>query len=185
MYYIGINDSENYTSSVLRYDYDENRVYTATIDEARTLLFILPIDCTKDQFLVGIDRTVVIAEWDGRSPKASVIRPLFELDCGLSNVIINDVKTDERGRFYGGTRSVEKGEACVTNSGPIASFYSYESGKCLKKLFDNVTISNGLTWVRKTNKFYYIDSCTYDVKEFDYNPRTGDICMFIRIVAGY
>lgn len=121
----------------------------------------------------------VLAQWDGRSQKATIIRPLFELGCGVPNVIINDVKTDESGRFYGGTRRFDKGKACFTDGGAIASFYNYESGKCVKKLFDNVTISNGLTWVRKTNKFYYIDSCTYDIKEFDYDPRTGDLCMYI------
>lgn len=178
LYYVDIHDSDEYKSSLLRYDYDENHVYSASIDGARTLLFLLPIEDTKDQFLVGIDRTVVIARWDGRSTKATIVRPLFELDCKVSNTIINDVKTDERGRFYGGTRSVEKGEPCVSNDGQIASFYRYESRKCLKKLFGNVTISNGLTWVRTTNKFYYIDSCTYDIKEFDYDPGTGDISIY-------
>lgn len=182
LYYVDIHDAENYTSKLLRYDYDENRVYSATIDGAQTLLFLLPIECTKDEFLVGIDRTAVIAKWDGRSPKATVIRPLFELDCGKSNVIFNDIKTDERGRFYGGSKVVQKEEECTGNSEPIAAFYTYESGKCLRKLFGNVTISNGLTWVRQTNKFYYIDSCSYDIKEFDYNPKTGDICTSCRTV---
>lgn len=171
LYYIDIH---NYNSSLLRYNYDENRVYTATIDGARTLLFLLPIECTKDQFLVGIDRTAVIAKWDGRSPKATVIQPLFELDCGTSNVI-NDIKTDERGRFFGGTKCVE---SCDTNDAASGAFYGYENGKCLRTFFDNVFISNGLTWVRKTKKFYYVDSCTYDIKEFDYDPKTGNICMF-------
>lgn len=171
LYYIDIHD---YDPSLLRYDYYENRVYRATIDGARTLLFLLPIECTKDQFLVGIDRTAVIAKWDGRSPKATVIQSLFEVDCGTSNVI-NDIKTDERGRFYGGTKCVE---SCDTGTAATGAFYGYENGKCLKKFFGNVFISNGLTWVRKTRKFYYVDSCTYDIKEFDYDPNTGDICMF-------
>lgn len=39
-----------------------------------------------------------------------------------------------------------------------------------------IGVSNGLTWNEKTNKFYYIDSCDLDVKEFDYDPKTGSIC---------
>ncbi len=115
---------------------------------------------------------------DGRSPKATVIRPLFELDCGTSNVI-NDIKTDERGRFYGGTKCVE---SCDTNSAASGAFYGYESGKCLRTFFENVFISNWLTWVRWSRKFYYVDSCTYDIKEFDYDARTGDICMWFQLI---
>lgn len=39
-----------------------------------------------------------------------------------------------------------------------------------------IGVSNGLTWNEKTNKFYYIDSCDLDVKEFDYDPKSGNIC---------
>lgn len=169
MYYVDIHGRD---SSLLRYDYDANRVYRATVEGAKTLQFILPIQCTADQFLIGIDRTATIAEWDGRSPNITVVQKLFELDCGTSNVI-NDIKTDEHGRFYGGTKCVE---SCDTNSKASGAFYGYEKGKCLAKYFENVFISNGLTWVRWSNKFYYVDSCSYDIKEFDYDPRTGAIC---------
>lgn len=171
LYYVNINGDN---SSLLRYDYDENRVYEATIDGAQTLQFLLPIECTKDRFLVGIGKTAVIAKWDGRSPKATVIRPLFEVNCGTSNVF-NDVKTDERGMFYGGTKAIDP---CYTDKPASGGFYGYQNGKCLRKFFGNVFISNGLTWVRKTRKFYYVDSCSYDIKEFDYDPKTGDICTF-------
>lgn len=157
-------------SILLRYDYDEDRVYSATIDNAPPLLFILPIKCTKDQFLVGMERKAVIVRWNGRSPKAEVIRTVFEVDCGTTNSI-NDIKTDRFGRFYGGTR-LEEG--CDSNATANGGFYMYEKGKCLKKLLNNIALSNGLMWVR--NKFYYIDTCAYDLKEFDYDPQTGNIC---------
>lgn len=104
----------------------------------------------------------------------TISQKLFELDCGTSNVI-NDIKTDELGRFYGGTKCVE---SCNTNERASGAFYGYEKGKCLRKFFGNVFISNGLTWVRHTKKFYYVDSCTYDIKVFDYNRWTGDLCKF-------
>lgn len=177
LYYVDIAGN---ASSLLRYDYDENRVYKATIEGAPSLLFLLPIKCTKDQFLVGINRSAVIVRWDGRSPKAIPIRTLFEVDCGTTN-IFNDIKTDAHGRFYGGTKSVEQ---CGLDEPATGGFYKFEKGKCLKKFFGNVSISNGLTWVRKTNKFYYVDSCAYDIKEFDYDPETGDLCK-LRIIRYY
>lgn len=167
-------DIAGYNSSLLRYDYDENKVYQATIDNAATLLFILPINCAPDLFLVGIDLNAVIVYWNGRSPKATVIWTLFKFDENPSNVI-NDIKTDEHGRFYGGTKSVE---SCDTGKAPTGAFYRYHKHKGLQKFFGNVYISNGLTWVRDTNKFYYADSCTYDIKEFDYNPKTGNLCKY-------
>lgn len=169
LYYVDIAGSN---SSLLHYDYKENHVYKATIDNAATILFILPINCSKNRFLVGIDLSAVIVHWDGRSPKATVLKTLFEID-EISSNVINDVKTDFHGRFFGGTKSVE---SCDTGKAPTGAFYRYRKGKRLQKLFGDVFISNGLTWVEKTKKFYYIDSCTYDVKEFDYNTKTGSIC---------
>lgn len=147
-------------------------MYEAFIAGAPTLLFLLPIKWTENQFLVGIDRKAVIVEWDGRLPTATPIQTLFEVDCGTLNVL-NDIKTDSYGRLYFGTKSVE---SCSTNTPATGAFYTYEEGKCLKKLFGNVFISNGLTWVPQTKKFYYCDSCTYDIQEFDYDPETGRIC---------
>lgn len=43
-------------------------------------------------------------------------------------------------------------------------------------LKSEIGVSNGLTWNEKTNKFYYIDSVDLDVKEFDYDPKSGNIC---------
>lgn len=127
--------------------------------------------------MVGIDKTVAIVKWDGTSSKATIVkRRLFELDCEISDVIINDVKTDERGTFYGGTRVLVKSQPCADGSKPIGAFYNYGSDEGVRKLFGNVTFSNGLTWVPQTKKFYYIDSCTYEIKEFNYDTKTGNLC---------
>lgn len=174
LYYINVNGPK---STFARYDYGEKKVYQATIDNVPSLLFILPVKRAKNQFIVGIERRAVIVQWDGRSPKATVIRTLFEVDLHSSKTYFNDVKIDAFGRFYGGTKCVE---SCDTKDRPTSAFYRYETGKGLKKLFDNVFISNGLTWVPQTNKFYYVDSCTYDIKEFDYNPTNGEICKFTK-----
>lgn len=155
----------------MRYDYDENRVYQARIDNAATVLFILPIKCKKDYYLVGIDLKAVIVYWNGRSPKATVISTLFEFDETPTNVI-NDIKTDKFGRFYGGTKSVE---SCDTGAPATGAFYTYNKRKGVKKFFGDVYISNGLTWLYKKNKFYYADSCAYDIKEFDYDPKSGNL----------
>lgn len=56
------------------------------------------------------------------------------------------------------------------------SFYSVGDDLLLKKQVSPVSISNGVAWSLNDDKLYYIDSMTYQVVEYDYNPRTGDIC---------
>lgn len=61
------------------------------------------------------------------------------------------------------------------------SFYKYVKGDGIYKLIENIYVSNGMTWNETKNKFYYIDSGKFDVREFDYDPKTGDICMSFQI----
>lgn len=58
----------------------------------------------------------------------------------------------------------------------LGTFYRYTNKEQFVALKNNIGVSNGLTWNEKTNKFYYIDSCDLDVKEFDYDPKSGNIC---------
>lgn len=56
----------------------------------------------------------------------------------------------------------------------LGSFYAFD-GKQMVSVKGNIGISNGLTWNQKTKKFYYVDSCDIDVKEYDYNLETGKL----------
>lgn len=86
----------------------------------------------------------------------------------------NDAKSDPKGRFYGGTMRLEEcGDIFEVANG---SFYKYAKDENVAKLRGDIGISNGLAWNTTTNKFYYIDSCQLDVKEFDYDPKTGNLC---------
>lgn len=57
------------------------------------------------------------------------------------------------------------------------TFYRYIKGEGVTGLIHKVHVSNGLAWNEKEKKFYFIDSVKLDVKEFDYDPKTGEICM--------
>lgn len=58
------------------------------------------------------------------------------------------------------------------------TFYRYIKGEGVKDLLHNIHVSNGLAWNEKDKKFYFIDSVKYDVKEFDYDMKTGEICTY-------
>lgn len=97
LYYVDIYGKGE---SILRYDYKENKVYSATIDGEQVVSFIIPVANTTDQYAVGIRKRVGIVEWDGVSPKAKLGPIAFEVDEDDNNRF-NDAKADPMGRFYG------------------------------------------------------------------------------------
>jgi len=169
------NDIYGNQASILRYDYKENKTYTATIDGEPVVSFIIPVAGTKNEFAIGIGRRVGVVQWDGKSPKAKLVRIALEVENGpeFKTNRFNDAKADPTGRFYGGTMRLE--ECGDLFESPYGSFYKYAKNEQVVKLREKVYVSNGLAWNTTTNKFYYIDTCQLDVKEFDYDPKTGDL----------
>lgn len=172
LYYVDIYGNE---SSLLRYDYNENKTYTATIDREPVVSFILPVENTVDQFAVGLGRRVGIVQWNGKSSKATLLRVAVEVesDPSFKTNRFNDAKADPTGRFYGGTMRLE--ECGDLFEAPVGALYRYSSAGNIDKLIENVRVSNGLAWNEKLKKFYYIDTCELNVREFDWDPETGDI----------
>lgn len=86
----------------------------------------------------------------------------------LPDMRFNDGKCDPVGRFWIGTMHLQ------TKQG-AASLYVMDSRHHVKKVLDDVTISNGIIWSLDQKKMYYIDTPTNQVKAFDYDITTGDI----------
>lgn len=97
LYYVDIYGKEG---TVLRYDYKENKVYSASIDGEEVVSFIIPVANTAGQYAVGIRKRVGIIEWNGVSPKAKLGPIAFEVNEDDNNRF-NDAKADPQGRFYG------------------------------------------------------------------------------------
>lgn len=94
------NDIYGNGSSILRYDFNENKVYSATIDLEPVVSFIIPhANSTLDEYAIGIGRRVGVVHWDGKSSKAILGQIAFELDEDGKNRI-NDAKADPLGRLY-------------------------------------------------------------------------------------
>ena len=92
---------------------------------------------------------------------------LTTLEDEPANNRFNDGKCDPLGRFLAGTMDMNEKD-------PSGSLYSFD-GKSVVKLFDKVTISNGLAWSPDYKTLYYIDTPSHEVKAFDYDLETGDI----------
>lgn len=80
----------------------------------------------------------------------------------------NDGKCDPVGRFLAGTMAVDETEGA-------GSLYSLDKHLHVRKLLDNLSISNGMGWSPDYSTMYLIDSPTQKVFAFDYDVTTGNI----------
>lgn len=178
LYYVDIYKKE---FSIHRYNPQENKTYSASIEDEPYVSYIIPVAGTTDFFVVGIRRRVGIIQWDGKSSEAKLVRIIFEVDQSdtLQNSTFNDGKADPAGRIYCGTvRQIGKLNSfddIFENVNYTCGLYRYDTKNGVVQVRDKVRISNGLAWNENENKFYYVDSCDLNIKEFDYDPKTGDI----------
>ncbi|KAF9422732.1 hypothetical protein HW555_001726 [Spodoptera exigua] len=135
--------------------------------------FIVPVEGTTDQFLVGVDRKFQVIRWDGAdgSP-ATVVKELVEVDSDIPTNRINDGKADPKGRVFAGTMGHEDPPGNFTmNRGNL---FRLEGGK-VTKVVSQVSISNGLAWDLREKAMYYTDSLEKNIRRYDYDVETGEI----------
>ncbi|XP_036225837.2 regucalcin [Bactrocera oleae] len=157
-------------AKLLRYDYKENKTYSAKVENEKQTSFIIPIEGEIGKFAVGCGCRVAVVAWDGVAPIVKVERIAYTLQQGdeVCEHNFNDGKADPRGRLFTGTIYGDFRE-----SNPLGELYRFEKGQPMAVIRSGITISNGLAWNEKTNKFYYIDSPKYEVTEYDYDFDTG------------
>lgn len=86
----------------------------------------------------------------------------------LPNNRFNDGKCDPSGRFWAGTMS-------TVGEKKVGSLYRLNIDNTIRKMVENVSISNGIVWSTDKTKMYYIDTPTHKVMGYDYDNESGDI----------
>ncbi|XP_026488698.1 regucalcin-like [Vanessa tameamea] len=134
--------------------------------------FIIPVEGTLDQFVVGLKRRVVVVRWDGRG-EAQELRQIAEIDQHNPDNRINDAKADPRGRLFVGTmgHEYEPGKFHLKKG----ALYRVDPDGSVHQLEKNLDISNGLCWDVKEKAFYYADSFEFAIRRYDYDIETGNI----------
>jgi sugar lactone lactonase YvrE len=81
---------------------------------------------------------------------------------------MNDGETDPQGRFWAGTMGwhAEPG---------LGSLYRLDPDGTVRRMVEGVSISNGLGWSPDGLTMYYVDTPTYRIDRFDFDPASGDI----------
>ncbi|XP_055844649.1 regucalcin-like [Episyrphus balteatus] len=167
LYFVDIENAQ-----VLRYDYAQNKTYRCQIENEKLASFIIPIEGAINKFVVGIGRRISIITWDGISETCKLEKDIITVEQGDSNCIynrFNDGKCDPRGRLFAGTMHTDISHFDKRTG----NFYKMDEDCKYKLLLEKIGISNGLAWNEKNNKFYYIDSLDYKVREYDYDFNTG------------
>lgn len=86
----------------------------------------------------------------------------------LPNNRFNDGKCDAAGRFWAGT--MDNDEVATTGA-----LYCLEKDLTVRKIFDQVGISNGIAWESDNKTMYYIDTPTRQVVAFDFDLDSGTL----------
>lgn len=177
LYYVDFY-GRNY--SILRFDYNKQKIYTAEILPGRmNAAFIMPIEDTLNEFAVGFpDRTVKRVYWNGVSKSAHIIGKIFQVE---QNHLYKEnrwrlANVDQFGRFYGGTIRLD---LCTFSSAVNASFYLFDAVNGVEKLFGGVKISNGVAFSLKKRKMYYVEGCKATVDSFDWDITTGKLSKYV------
>ena len=167
LYYVDI-----FAQKIYRYD-PATKSLTSTCVEAGPVGFAIPVNGASGKLVAGVGTDLVLLAWDGKTNLAKCApQTLVTLESDPLKTRWNDAKVDKSGRLWGGTMSLMEDGVFPPNKG---TFYSVGNDLLLKKHVSPVTISNGVAWSPNDDKLYYIDSTTYQVAEYDYNPLTGDI----------
>ncbi|XP_072381101.1 regucalcin-like [Diabrotica undecimpunctata] len=165
LYFVDINGY-----SINRYDPKTKKHTSAHV--GKNVSVIIPVKGKKDQFVVSLERELMLVTWDGLSQKPSKMEKILEVDPNTKNVF-NDGKCDPSGKLWIGTMG---GPPVVIADIPLGmgTLYSIQNKKASPH-FSNIGIANGIAFNTDLKKMYYIDSRTGTVDQYDWDVVTGKI----------
>lgn len=123
----------------------------------------LVLEGKENQVILALD--CKIASYD---LETGALNWLCEVETEFPLNRFNDGKCDSKGRLWIGTLSTE----FTAGSGSL-----YRIGKDLEphRVLDMLTIPNGMAWTADHSVFYFIDSLTQKIREYQFNLESGEI----------
>lgn len=99
-------------------------------------------------------------------PTSGELALFADPEAGRDDLRFNDGKCDPRGRFFAGSMALTKPR------GP-GTLFRLDPDFTITRLLTGLGTSNGLAWSADQRTMYFIDTPTYEVSAFDYDPATG------------
>jgi len=81
---------------------------------------------------------------------------------------LNDGKVDRRGRFIAGSMDTQE-------AGPNGALYRLDPDLSLHRIDEGIVVSNGPCWSPDDKKFYFSDTWSKEIWEYDYDIETGTV----------
>lgn len=91
---------------------------------------------------------------------------------GKTNNRFNDGKCDCRGRLWISTVSQDFENGCATME-PMGSFYCLDTDLKTRKVIDSVVQVNGMAWFADNRIMYLVDTCAFEILQFDFDSEKG------------
>jgi len=159
-------DIENH--QVHRYIPSSQTYATVNIRAGRVSL-VVPIKGQPNKYIIGVERDLMIMEWDGMSsePTSLVVHKSLNPSDEPARSRFNDGKCDPMGRLLAGTMD-ESGTS-------RANLYQLDQYNTMHLRVTGVGTSNGLAWSADDTTMFYIDTNTGKVDSFQYAMSSGGI----------
>lgn len=155
-----------FSQELVRYSYDENKIYTTTVDGVSMTGFFMPVDGSDFEYIVGTNTTTILIHWNGCSPKATKVRDLFNIPASINTGLAGPA-----GNIYVGAYGPR-----FCSEPPKLPVYDYRSCGCLGQTDNKFVATTGTAIDIKRRKFYQVDGCQKTVTSFDVDPITGKLC---------
>jgi sugar lactone lactonase YvrE len=109
--------------------------------------------------VLAVERGFALQDADGT---VTALEPVWDDD----GIRMNEGGCDPDGRFWCGSMAYDQ-------SPGAASMYRLDPDGTARRVFDDVTVSNGLEWSPDGSLAYYADTATHRVDVFDYDRDAG------------
>ena len=159
--------------------WDEKAEVLWWIDWAQGVVFRGDVlTASSDAFRVGATVAAVALTPTGRvalalehgfaelDPDTGRVRELARVEPDEMATRMCDGKCDANGRFWAGTMALDE-------RSPIGALFVMETDGRVRRVLEDVVVSNGLCWSADNSRFYYIDSALHRIDVFHFDLSTG------------
>tara|TARA_B110000211_G_scaffold234586_1_gene304902 strand:+ start:443 stop:1357 length:915 start_codon:yes stop_codon:yes gene_type:complete len=159
-------------------DIDGKTLHKKNMQSKKILDFKMPgqISCIAPNisggFIAAMDHSIINLD-----SEYQILSTIKTIENGDSNWRLNDGKADRSGNFFW------VGSVYLPRDKKNAALWRVSSDGTIKKILENLTTSNGLSWSPDGNTMYLADSWESTIWKYDYNQKTGDIsnkCIFFK-----
>lgn len=166
LYYVDL-----YGGELLRYSYDDDKVYRAVVDKTKYNGYIIPIKGRKNRFLVALDQTTFVVFWDGYSTTATKEEEVFSVNADIkaNNLVVGP--NDEL--FASGFTA----KFCKPDQPANLPLFAYDpQDKQTSTTTTNNQALTGLVFNEKKNILYNLDGCLKTIYSYDYDTQSRQLC---------